>query len=548
MVDILLVQPPIRDFYLTAKRTVPYGLAAIAAALMAKGFSVDILDGLATAKSRPQPTPPEMTYLTDHYGRPDMSPFGLFHQFRHYGYSYQHLHRAAKASGAFLVGISALFTPYINEAFETAKTIRAALPASKIVLGGHHPTALPAHAMSCRYVDFVLRGEGESSLPALAAAVKDKTPLIGVPGIVYRERGGGVHISEPAFMGALDHVPLPARRLLRGDFYRRKNKGTTVIVTSRGCPMTCSYCALANHRLYPYRRRCVDTVLAELTDAVENHDAGFIDFEDENLSMDRNWFLCLLRSISTRFAHHGLELRAMNGLFPPTLIGDGDEDEVAAAMKSAGFRTLNLSLGSACPEQLRRFSRSDVRKSFDRALQLAEKYGMDAVGYIIIGAPRQQAADSLNDLLFLASRRVLAGVSVYYPAPASKDYDVCEALGLLPTEFSLMRGSAVPISHATSRLETVTLMRLGRILNFIKRQIDSGKPLPPARPADTATSLDVADRESVGWVLLGRFFYDGRIRGVTPQGEVFEHAADRRLAAEFANKLQEISLRGVSHR
>ncbi|NLJ28890.1 MAG: hypothetical protein GX433_12880, partial [Deltaproteobacteria bacterium] len=52
MADILLIQPPIRDFYLTAKRTIPYGLACIAASLIKEGFSVEILDGLATSKSR----------------------------------------------------------------------------------------------------------------------------------------------------------------------------------------------------------------------------------------------------------------------------------------------------------------------------------------------------------------------------------------------------------------------------------------------------------------------------------------------------------------
>ncbi|RPJ71131.1 MAG: radical SAM protein, partial [Desulfobacteraceae bacterium] len=58
MIDLLLVQPPIRDFYLTAKRTIPYGLAAIAAAARAKGLAVAILDGLATPKSRLLPLPP----------------------------------------------------------------------------------------------------------------------------------------------------------------------------------------------------------------------------------------------------------------------------------------------------------------------------------------------------------------------------------------------------------------------------------------------------------------------------------------------------------
>ena len=38
MVDVLLIQPPIHDFYLTAKRTIPYGLACIAAGLIETGF------------------------------------------------------------------------------------------------------------------------------------------------------------------------------------------------------------------------------------------------------------------------------------------------------------------------------------------------------------------------------------------------------------------------------------------------------------------------------------------------------------------------------
>ena len=51
MTDILLIQPPIRDFYLTCKRTVPYGLSCIASSLIEVGFSVGIFDALATSKS-----------------------------------------------------------------------------------------------------------------------------------------------------------------------------------------------------------------------------------------------------------------------------------------------------------------------------------------------------------------------------------------------------------------------------------------------------------------------------------------------------------------
>ena len=161
MPDILLIQPPIRDFYLTAKRTIPYGLACIAPTLVKSGFSVKILDALATSKSRACDLPREMDYLRKYYGRPDRSAFALFHQFRHFGYSFEHIGKMAKESGAFLVGISSLFTPYMQEALQTAETVKAWHPDCKIVIGGHHPSALPQSVMESAAVDFVIRGGGK---------------------------------------------------------------------------------------------------------------------------------------------------------------------------------------------------------------------------------------------------------------------------------------------------------------------------------------------------------------------------------------------------
>ena len=155
MPDILLIQPPIRDFYLTAKRTIPYGLTCIASTLMNSGFSVAILDGLATSKSRIRDLPEEMKYLLPYYGRPDLSPFALFHHFRHYGYSFDTIGKKAGDSGAFLVGVSSLFTPYVREAIRTAEVVKACLPDAKIVMGGHHPTALPESVLASAAVDFV---------------------------------------------------------------------------------------------------------------------------------------------------------------------------------------------------------------------------------------------------------------------------------------------------------------------------------------------------------------------------------------------------------
>jgi radical SAM superfamily enzyme YgiQ (UPF0313 family) len=326
---------------------------------------------------------------------------------------------------------------------------------------------------------------------------------------------------------------------LKHSYYKRGKRGSAVIVASRGCPMKCTYCSLGASSPLRYRRRSVESVLREVEKAITQYNVGFIDFEDENLSLEKEWFLKLLGEIKTRFGEFNLELRAMNGLFPLSL-----DDETIHAMKEAGFKTLNLSLGSTSKKQLNRFRRPDVIEAFDKALFSAEKYDLQVVAYVIAGAPDQKAEDSVLDLLFLAQRSVLAGVSIFYPAPGSVDFERLEVLRILPSHFSLMRSSALPISHTTTRDESMTLLRLVRILNFMKSLVDQGASLPDPLPFEKVDMENVHERTERGKRLLQGFLYDGQIRGVTPDGEVFEHKAAIELAKKFIEGLKAIRIRG----
>jgi radical SAM superfamily enzyme YgiQ (UPF0313 family) len=541
MVDILLIQPPIRDFYLTAKRTIPYGLAGIAAGLIEAGFSVQILDALATPKSRAVDLPQEMSYLQPYYGRADQSPFGLFHHYKHFGYSFDFIGQQVKTAQPFLVGISSLFSAYADEAVKTAQIVKAQHPDCKIIVGGHHPTALPERIMESSAVDFGMRGEGEVSMPLLAKALRNGSGYDEIPGLVYRKPDGSLHVSAAAIMDNPENYPLPATQLLNQRYYRRNKKASAVVVASRGCPLKCTYCSIGASSPLRHRRRSVDSVIVEIEKAVNQFDAGFIDFEDENLSLDRKWFLQLLNELKQRFDGNQIEFRAMNGLLPSSL-----NEQVIAAMQAAGFRTLNLSLGTTSIAQLKRFQRPDVRKEFERALVFAETYGLKAIGYIIIGAPFQKAIDSLADLLYLAKLRALAGSSIFYPAPGSKDYALCASMGLLPEKFSCMRSSALPLSHSTTRLESVTLLRLSRIVNFMKSLVDSGLPLPDPAPA-TGCLSNPNDRNDVGRQLLQFFLYDGGIRGINPDGEVFDHEISLDLSKKFLADLKLIKIKGCQN-
>ncbi len=538
MPDILLIQPPIQDFYLTAKRTLPYGLAGIAANLRGSGFSVDILDALATSKSRMIARPREMDYLEPFFGRSDRSPFGLFHAFRHFGYSLEHIANQARRSGAFLIGISSLFSAYSAVALETAAIVKDACPRAFVVLGGHHPTALPEQVIQHPAVDFVLRGDGEIGLPLLAKALRQDLPLDGIPGLVQRGDDGTVSIRPPAVADNLDLLPPPALDLIRWSYYQRCGRVSVSLSAGRGCPMRCSYCSVNANSYHGFRLRSVKRIVAELASVDERHRIGFVDFEDEHLCADRHWFSDLLSAIRNRFGPYPFEMRAMNGLFAPAL-----SRRIIQQMQHSGFKTLNLALITTSSRQLRRFRRPDITAALDRVLSDSRRSGLNSVVYLIVAGPDQSPEQSVDDLIFLAQRRVLAGVSVFYPCPGSDDYDWCRDHHLLPDHLSLLRSTALPLEHHASRLEAVTLLRLGRVLNFMKGLVDRGEGLPqPGAPEKLAALPE--SRMEAGRALLAGFLYDGLIRGIDSDGNLYIHHTDSKLCNMFLDRLGWIKLRG----
>lgn len=539
MPDILLIQPPIRDYYLTAKRTMPYGLASVAGALRRAGFSVDIFDGLATSKSRVIAQPEGSDFAAPYYGRPDHSPFALFHHFRHYGYSVSHIARKAKESGAWLIGISSLFSAYADVAVEIAAAVKDICPGVSIVLGGHHPSALPEEVMQHPAVDYVLRGDGEVGLPELAKAIQTGGSVHRIPGLVGRGPDERLIINPPAIVDNLDTLPLPAFDLIHWRFYQRAGKGGLALCAGRGCPLRCTYCAVNAASYHGYRCRSVDAVMAEIKAADRMAPLGFIDFEDEHLTADRQWFLELLAALRDYFGPRAIELRAMNGLYAATL----DRDMVSA-MAQTGFKALNMALITTDGAQLKRFGRPDVTPDMDRVLTLAQEFGLGCVVYIIVAGPGQDPMASVRDLLYLAQRRVLAGVSVFYPAPGSADYRWCATHQLLPKQLGLMRATLLPLEHVTSRLQSITLLRLGRILNFMKSLLDEDCQLP--EPALSPSVVDAGqDRKSLGRVLLSGFLYDGVMRGLDTDGTVYAHLTDETLSRAFIESLTHLQFKGT---
>ncbi|MBT8340340.1 MAG: radical SAM protein, partial [Desulfatitalea sp.] len=88
-----------------------------------------------------------------------------------------------------------------------------------------------------------------------------------------------------------------------------------------------------------------------------------------------------------------------------------------------------------------------------------------------------------------------------------------------------------------------TLLRLGRMLNFMKALLDRGEVLPMPSPAPK--HIEETERNAVGRTLLAAFLHEGAIYGTDPDGNVYAHEVDRQMTWAFLNGLKGVTLRGA---
>ncbi len=469
--NILLIQPPIRDFYQTSIRTQPIGLAYLAASLKKHGHEVEILD-CQTMKKRSIPLPPELSHLKDFYPFDDRSPFKLYSGYYHFGMGWEEIKNWVENSKAEVFGISSSFTPYHREALEVARMIKEWDRRKMVVIGGAHASCDPEGVLKSPLVDYVILGEGEIRLPLLLDQIEreETAKFEDLDGIGYR-MNGAIRINPlQRPIQDLDSLPPPARELLDLDRYQIKKRRSTVIITSRGCPHRCAYCSSHLIMGNSFRTRSPEAILEEMVECRELYGIETFDIEDDNFTFDQNRAKRLMTLLIENFGEGGLELTAMNGISFASLDG-----ELLRGMNRAGFHTVNLSFVSTVSSTRKRMERPVAEISFDDILQEAKRANLNAVAYGIFGMPGQTLEEMVETLISLAGKEVLIGPSVYYPTPGTDLFKRCQEMSILPADTCQWRSSAFPIeTRAFDRLDMVTLFRLARMINFIKGKMDGG--------------------------------------------------------------------------
>jgi len=337
----------------------------------------------------------------------------------------EELGRRLKDEKPDVVGITAM-TPTLPAALRAADIARAQVPASTIVLGGVHPTLDPETVIAHPSVDFVIRGEGEEAFAQLLHALQNGGEGLGqIQGLCF-STGGGMHITEKAQLGEnLDSIPgadygsFPVERYIEHNSLLRTVRGISMIV-SRGCPYSCSFCAVQQTMGRKWRFKSPAKVVDEVIRLRDDHGIEGVWFKDSIFNLKPAWTKEFCRLMIERKA--GIEWQAL------TRINLLDEDELIM-MKAAGLTQIDLGIESGSPKSLVRLNKKITVDQIKEKVALAKRH-LRVFGFFMIGIPGEDEED-VRQTFELAKSLELDrwSWSIYSPLPGSPLYDELIAEG-----------------------------------------------------------------------------------------------------------------------
>ncbi len=406
---ILLVNPPIEDFYITGIRRQPLGLLYIASSLRKAGYNPELLN-CNTGKKQLMDLPGEFSYLKDFMDHPDPLLRYPFKNYTHYGMSWQEIESRIKKTDADLYLISSLFTTYCQETARIISIIRKHNADALIAAGGYHPSLYPEYFIHKAGADFVINGEGETAAVQLVLALETNSRPEDTPGIISRSSSD----HQKRLMAAVPEInslPCPARDLLLHRDFRAYRKNFVSMITSRGCPNRCEFCTGRTIWGNRYRSREIDDVLNEIIQCCENYGADIINFEDDNLFPSKKRAQQLLTGIveMKKRINFTPEFTAMNGISLENI-----DEEIPPLMKDAGFNELNISLVSQSAEVQRINRRPFDSEKFRSIAECAKKSGLNVRGYFILGIPGQNIKEIEDTISFMKGLKIQVFPSIFY--------------------------------------------------------------------------------------------------------------------------------------
>jgi len=301
-----------------------------------------------------------------------------------------------------LVLISCTMTYWYPGAQLVVELVRKKFGRVPMILGGVYATLMPQHALNSTGVDKVVQGAGEEKIFPLMREVF------------------GDGCAPEVHLKSLEDLPWPAFELLY-------NKQDLPLLTSRGCPLNCSFCAapILNRN---FEQRKPSSVLGEIEyNYRQFHTRNFAFYDDALLLNKTHHLVPLLEEIIQK--KFPLAFHTPNGLHVKEI-----DFELASLFKAANFQSLFLSQESFEERILAKASAKVTSSDLERALNNLERagYARHKINvYLMVGLPEQDISAIKESILQVQRLSARPRLAYFSPVPGTAEWHALIKKGIL---------------------------------------------------------------------------------------------------------------------
>ena len=452
----VIAVPPVQDFYFTPHRFSSLGAQIVSNLLNQKGIKTTLFQfPLLRKKPLSIPLPPELSYLRAHLLPGESGKLSFFSKYKQYGPPFEQCAEAITSETPDLCFVSCFAFCYAPAAIKLAEQVKKRNPSIVVIAGGAGVSAFPEYFLNTFCIDYTISGEAEVSVgPFIHYLMEPGSKPDEIPGLGWKS-AQGMHFSQSReFAGGNQIQPC---------FSRTGGSFSFSISLSRGCPLRCNFCS--NHLSHGDTfRHCNDEnfrkAAIELNGELSSSDPVCINFEDDNLLLDYDFWIRCLKELKSQFpqvrffAENGIDYR----LLTPSRCNE---------LIELGFSQFNLSLGSADTGILRGSNRAADLQLYDNILSIAATADIPVVTYFICGLKQETRQSIAENLSFLSHRPTLAGISLFYAVPGIPGFEH-RAQFKKASPVLCAGSSAFPWNGSIGTETLITAFRLARFVNLLK--------------------------------------------------------------------------------
>lgn len=318
------------------------------------------------------------------------------------------------------VGISSL-TSDATITVKLCQRIKEKFPDIFLILGNLHPSIYPNYFIEEGKADMIVHGEGEYTIIKILDAIKNKGSFSGILGITYRNGKEIINTGLPELIMDLDDLPMPARHLVDMDRYqwpfyffppvwRNKPKFIRGMISSRGCPIGCTFCAV--HAGRKPRFQSAKKLFNEFMELVVKYKADYIFFFDP-----------LFIARHDRLAEFS-ELLIKNRVNIPWSCEahvNYINKDILKLIKKAGCISLSYGIESGVQQLLENVGKKSKIERIEQAVYWTNEAGIEPVGLFMLGLPGETYELSLKTIAFakkLPIKHAQFSITTPYPGTA----------------------------------------------------------------------------------------------------------------------------------